>query len=229
MSGLDFVCVLFNGTSTDLPSYSKGAGYSTAWVDRLYRGISRQMPHQQWRLICLTDADYYFQEPVQQVALDRPGLGWACIMEAFRPGLTFRRRMIVGLDTLFVGPLDEILEYDGECGLLRDPYETHTICNGVGIFSHDMATQLWTQWDSHRHQWEKEAVYMGQVSEMKFLRLVVGDTCNLLDQIYPQQIQSYKVHWKPQKMDRDKARIVYFHGRPKMQEIEDEELLAFWQ
>lgn len=226
---IDFVCVLFNGTSTDLPSYSKGAGYSTGWVDRLYRGIARQMPHDDWNLVCLTDAEYKFSEPVQQVSLLRPGLGWACIMEAFRPVLTKRRRMIVGLDTLFVGPLDEIIAYDGECGLLRDPYHLETICNGVGIFSAKISAELWQNWCNDLHNWRKRAIYMGQVSEMQFLRLTVGDTCNLLDQIYPEQIQSYKVHWKPGKMDRSKARIVYFHGRPKMQEIEDEELLAFWQ
>ena len=225
---IDFVCVLFNGQDTSLPDYSRGAGYSTEWVDRLYRGIYRQMPIKDWSLICLTDQRYKFKEPIKQISLDRPGLAWGSIMEAFRPDLTSRRRMIVGLDTLFVGSLADILSYDGDCGLLRDPYHPNTICNGIGIFSPSMCVELWDEWTRNFSTWKKRSVYNGQLSEMAFLRAVVGDTCNLLDQIYPEQIQSYKVHWKPEKMSRERARIVYFHGRPKMHEILDQELLKFW-
>lgn len=226
---IDFVCVLFNAQDSSLPDYSKKAGYSTEWVDRLYRGISRQMPHSDWSLICLTDHQYRFKEPIKQVALDRPGLAWGSIMEAFRPDLTKKRRMILGLDTLIVGSLGDILSYDGHCGLLQDPYHKETICNGVGIFSHSMSEELWEDWTKNFSHWKKNALFMGQLSEMQFLRIKVGETCNLLDKIFPEQIQSYKVHWKRQRMNRENARIVYFHGSPKMHEIQDEELLKFWQ
>ena len=56
-------------------------------------------------------------------------------MEAFRPALGKGRRFILGLDTLITGNIDELLNWRGECGLLTDPYETHTICNGIGLFS----------------------------------------------------------------------------------------------
>ena len=226
---IDFVCVLFDGKRTTLPSYSREAGYSPMWVDRLFRGIQKQMPSDDWHLICLVDEDYHFESPVHKVALYDADQAWGAIMEAFRPELTARRRMILGLDTLIVGALDELVAYSGKCILPRDPYHRETICNGAGIFDLETSDRLWTEWTQNFRVWKRRAIYNGQLSEMAFLRQVVGDECDLFDALYPDQVQSYKAQWATQPATRDKARIVYFHGRPKMHEIADPELLSCWE
>ena len=110
---MDIVCILFNGKEKHLPSYSANAGYSPEWVDKLARAIKRNTTKSH-KLICLTDREYQFNETVTQVALDCEDLGWACVMEAFRPGLGKGRRFIIGLDTLITANIDELLNWRGE-------------------------------------------------------------------------------------------------------------------
>jgi len=145
---MDIVCILFNGKERHLPSYSANAGYSAEWVDKLARAIKRNTTKSH-KLICLTDREYTFNETVTQVPLDCQDLGWACVMEAFRPGLGKGRRFIIGLDTLITNNIDELLNWRGECGLLTDPFEPHTICNGIGLFSAAEVKRIWNLWQ-HR-------------------------------------------------------------------------------
>ena len=61
---------------------------------------------------------------------------------------------------------------------------------------------------------------------MAYLRNVCADAVRL-DEVFVNQIQSYKVHWTNQPEHRSKARIVYFHGNPKPPNIEPE-LMTHW-
>jgi hypothetical protein len=61
---------------------------------------------------------------------------------------------------------------------------------------------------------------------MAFLRVVCANATRL-DQVFPHEIQSYKVHWTNQPEERSKARIVYFHGNPQPPNIEPE-LMVHW-
>ena len=49
-----------------------------------------------------------------------------------------------------------------------------------------------------------------------------------MDEVFPGEAISYKVHYAPKKQ-LGRARVVYFHGKPKMQDIEDAELLEHWR
>jgi len=221
---MDIVCILFNGKERHLPSYSANAGYSSEWVDKLARAIKRNTTKSH-KLICLTDREYTFNETVTQVALDCQDLGWACVMEAFRPGLGKGRRFVIGLDTLITNNIDELLNWRGECGLLTDPFEPHTICNGIGLFSAAEVKRIWNLWQ-HRAESNINYQYKNLPSEMAFLRAVCLNATRL-DQVFVNQIQSYKVHWTHQPEHRSKARIVYFHGNPKPPNIEPE-LMTHW-
>ena len=59
---------LFDGRQTGI-LHSVGI-YSPEWVDKLYRGIERNYSGK-FNLICLTDQNYKFKEPIQAVRFNR--------------------------------------------------------------------------------------------------------------------------------------------------------------
>ena len=225
---IDFFCCLFDGKKTTLPAYSGQVGYSPEWADKLFRAVSRHT-NDFIRFVCLTDQEYQFQTAIEQIPCLDPGEQWGCIMETLNPEFGGNRRIVLGLDTLILGNIQEICDWPGDVGLLTDPYYPETICNGVGSYSPQACSRLYRSWtegkEKNREQWS----YKGQLSEMVFLRQEMAEATRL-DQVFPDQIQSYKAHYRDHLETQDKARIVYFHGRPKMQELHgDDPLLRHWQ
>ena len=146
-------------------------------------------------------------------------------MEAWRPEVVGSGRLVVlGLDTVITGDITEICDLDCEIGLPTDPYHPPNVCNGVGLFSNAAAGELWETYQADTGIWHRKAVYGGQFSEMMFLRQVANDRATRLEQVFPDQIVSYKVH----KPDPNKARIVYFHGRPKPNQVKDPWIVQNW-
>lgn len=224
---IDVVCVLFDGSNSNLPEFSRGV-YGAEWVDKLYRGFKRNYSGN-FNFYCLVDRKYGFREKVKQIYLKDHNLEWGCIMEAFRVDIGENKRFIIGLDTIFTGNIDNILSFNGECGLLTDPYHPKEVCNGVGIFQPELCQEIWEEWTTNQAKWKKKALYDGRLSEMKFLQIYIGDEAARLDRLNPQQIQSYKCHYRLFNPEhKRKAKIVYFHGTPKPHEIEEEELKQHW-
>lgn len=113
--------------------------------------------------------------------------------------------ILAGLDTVIVGNVDFLFEHQGGALLVpRDP-NTGRACNGVvrspgGSFTLDGSNDMdWTHRQPH--------VYF--------------------DDLYPGRVVSYKKHVKKQGLG--DARIVYFHGREKPHEIEDEFVKEHWR
>jgi hypothetical protein len=222
-----FVCFLF-APRPGMPAWS--SVYTPEWVDKLYRGIKRNTSDPFPHVVCFTDKEYAFKETVFQVRLNNPDAGFGCLAEAWRDDYTERRICVLGLDTVIVKNIDTIIDTDCEVGLLRDPYAKTTVGNMVGIYSREACEQLDMKW----------ALYGKGQTEQNFLRKCVGESCMegkdgcvLLNDMYPGQILSYKVdlrngQWGGAEGDKDKARIIYFHGNPKMNEINSPWLEENW-
>jgi hypothetical protein len=215
-----------NGT----PAYSAEAGYSPAWVDRLVAGIERNSI-QRNNFYCLVDNEnYQFRENVKPILLSSVKKeGWSPMMECFRPEICSGRRMVFGLDTIITGSIEHILnwEKEGECGLLDDPYVKGKTCNGIGIYDESIVNRFWHMWTERDRLFPNDELYYeGAISEMAFLRIVAREATRL-NRIFPEEIQSYKAHWRVNKQKRRNARIVYFHGNPKPPYVE-RELLEDW-
>lgn len=212
-----------NGT----PTYSSQAGYSPEWVDKLVAAIERNSS-QRNEFYCLVDRhDYSFRERIIPVMIEGKIDGWSPMMETLRPEICAGPRMVLGLDTIVKGNIDAILEWNGDCGLLDDPFEKGMICNGIGMYSQSCVGRLWHLWENRNRLFGRnELMYNGAISEMAFLRKTVGEECTKLNRLFPNQIQSYKAHWSKNDIHRRiNARIVYFHGNPKPPNIEEKELL----
>ena len=178
--------------STLVPPWSRC--YTPIWVDRLYRGVARHYK-QPFRFVCLVDKDDYdFEERVEMQPLKHTKWSTACLqMFAIKAD----RLVLFGLDTVIVGALDEIFNYDGPLAVPRDPYRPRNPCNGVVLcptrqdIADSNAPSDMAALESFGHDW--------------------------LDDLFPSQILSYKVHMRDSGHEAPPpgARIVYFHGEPK--------------
>jgi hypothetical protein len=224
---ITYVCVLFAGNDS-VPHYSRV--YDASWVDKLYRGVDRNTECD-IDFVCLTDRWTDFDEYVniRQLQLkDTPG-SWASMCEAWRPGVAFNRICVLGLDTIITGPIDEIVDTDCDIGLLHDPYSPAQVSNCVGIYSRAACNRLWQNWIENQGKWKTDALYNGCISEMEFLRKAVGiNGATMLDDVHPGQIVSYKAHVVDHPKALERARIVYFHGKPKPHQVEDEWIKQHW-
>lgn len=213
---ISFVCFLFE-SRPGLPEWTQV--YSPEWVDKLYRGVDRNTSGE-IDFVCLTDKEYEFKEPVRGEILWKPNEGFGCLAEAWRPGLVEEgtRIVVLGLDTIIVGDIEEIITTDlsSGIGLLRDPYAPDQIGNMVGIYDHGVSGALWKRWQQTQG-----------LNDQNFLRRNVGiPGSTLLNDRFPGQILSYKVDMRSPQFgsregEKQNVRIVYFHGRPKPNEVVD--------
>lgn len=218
-----FVCFLFE-PRPGMPAWT--SVYTPEWVDKLYRGIQRNTADPFPHVVCFTDKKYSFRENIWQIELLYPKAGFGCLAEAWRPDYTERRICVLGLDTVITGPIDEIVSTDlpSGIGLLRDPYAKTQVGNMVGLYTLEACESLWDRWNID-----------SSMTDQNFLRRYVGiEGCVLLNDRFPGQILSYKAElrngrWGGSEGDRDKLKILYFHGKPKMNEVNSPWLEGHWK
>ena len=229
---LTFVTALFDGTKLGIP-HSTGI-YDGTWVDKLYRGIERNYSGD-FNLICLVDKEYDdIKEPVSQIPFLNMSRGWICIIEKFRPDLTWGKRFTLGLDTIITGNIDDICSFNRPMGMISDTMESGRVCNGITIANKETCDYVWKIWTTRR-EWIYNTFNMfGDVpSEMLLLRELFdqGGHCPRLDWNYPNKIFSYKMEIKPDKKLLETASIVYFHGDPKPHQLTEshhKSLIEHW-
>lgn len=191
-------------------SYDFSKCYTPEWADKLYRGFARNLTIP-FKFLLWADQHYELKEDITLVHMNRPHNYGSCI----KPFQLSGPQIIVGLDTLILGNIDRLAAYvlnpDNKIALPRDPNRIQTVCNGVALVppEHD--------WLYHR--WVDE----GKENDMAFLRK--QDTA-VIDDLFPGMVVSYKKHYATKEYTDPK--IVYFHGNPKMHEIQDAELLVHW-
>lgn len=224
-----FVCVLFQPDHA-VPEW--GRVYDESWVEKLHCGIARNYDRE-FDFTVLTDQPeepYVFDNPGIDVAHLYENRGWGNLAECWRPGLAPGKIVVLGLDTIITGNITEIVDSHG-FALLTDPIQTDQVCNGMGIYDVQTRDVLWALWKRDLGS-GNPPLLNGKLSEMQFLRNHYRpglDGLTLLDREFPGRILSYKIHIRNPRLNRKavkEARIVYFHGRPKPDELMDAHWLA---
>jgi hypothetical protein len=211
--------------------------YDASWVDKLYRGFARNLS-EEFRFVCLVDRDYGFKEPmVNSVPFERPDLYFMALNEIYRPDLGIRHGLFVGLDTIITGNLDQMVSGHHIFTVPRDPFQQGELCNAVVLFNDHAASKIWVAYQEKVDWWAAKcrigqwAGGGGYPSEMMFLREVLNNNLDAwIDDLYPGQVLSYKVHMKKRgKRDPGKARIIYFHGHPKPSDVREPWVAEHWK
>jgi len=225
-SDITIVVALFNGQQTGIP-HSVGI-YTPEWVDKLYRGISRNYTGS-FDFICLTDQNYKFKENVKSVRFSRSvdQYGWMSLMEWYHPDICTGKRVTMGLDTIITGPLDDIFDWEGGAAVCQDPYHPNEICNAMTIVTPEFCDEIWNYWLENEYQIINECELLGAPSEMILLRKLYSASPRL-DTIFKGRILSYKVHIRDHWERVKDSSIVYFHGVPKPHQIHEQWIQENW-
>jgi len=220
---ISIICALFKGTGKGLPHSAEI--YNAEWADKLYRGLKRNITTD-FELVCLVDDDYKFNEPIRSVPfLDPTTPGWSLLAELFRPDITTNRRMIIGLDTVIMSNIDDILSFPLDVGLISDPMIEGDVCNAICIVSDKTSNYIWDVWTNKR-DWVLKHCRLAPwntPSELVMMRKLFNADGKVprIDIGFPDRILSYKMHICANPKLLETASIVYFHGKPKLHQLKN--------
>lgn len=174
--------------------------YTVEWVNRLARGFRRHLTFKH-RFVVLTDRHYDgFDADITQERLSTETPDWASMIEPFRIEGPL---IVVGLDTVITGNIDHLAAWalvGDRIALPRSPGKDYA-CNGVAFVPEGFRS-VYEDWD-------------GVTNDMEWLR---QQKHMLIDKMHPGAVVSYKCDVRPNGLE--DARIVYFHGEPKMDSIQ---------
>lgn len=202
---ITIACVLFQGKDVNKNSQC----FTPEWVDKLYRGIKRNL--KDFQFVCFTDKRYEFKEDIKQIPLKYNLPAYMPILEIFR--LDLGRVLFMGLDTVITGSLEDIASYSGDFAMIRDPNNLEKGASGVMSFPY------------RPDIWEKYINNQKGTYDQVFLHSIPHE---YLCDHFPDQMISYKCHVKKKRDLLKKTKIVYFHGREKPHEIEEEFVKEHW-
>lgn len=181
-------------------SFPTSRCYTEEYPLKLQRGFARHLtiPH---RFVLFTDRRRSLPSSIEQVV--EPDLGLGGYGDCIRPFKLDAPMILAGLDTLVVGSCDKFarwcLDNPRRMALPKHPYEDVSI-NGVVFCGKGLKSSIF---DPHRGE-----------NDMEWLRQFPHDRT---DELWAEKVISYKAHVRPKKKLPTKARIVYFHGSPKME------------
>jgi hypothetical protein len=172
--------------------------YDESWVDKLYRGFSRNLT-EPFRFVCFTDRARSFSEPVEIERLKAAEPTYATCIEPYRLD---EPMILVGLDTIVTGNVDHLAAYcetGDRIALPRDPFRPKIACNGVALVPAG---------------WKRIATRHRGENDMEWVRRFPH---HFIDDLWPGHVVSFKGHVKRHGLG--DARIVYLHGKEKPHEL----------
>ncbi len=226
---ITIICSLFKGSNHGLPHSADI--YSPEDADKLARGLKRNITVD-YELVCLVDSDYTFKEPIRAIPFLEPNSpGWSLLAELFRPDITTNRRMIIGLDTVIMSNIDDILSFPLDVGLITDPMsgigiiQENEVCNAISIVSDKSSNYIWNVWTNKR-DWVLKHCRLAPwntPSELVMMRKLFNADGKVprIDIGFPDRILSYKMHICTNPKLLETASIVYFHGKPKLHQLKN--------
>lgn len=172
--------------------------YDESWVEKLYRGVARHITRP-FSFVCFTDKEREFKEPIVQMMIDGEPNYASCI----QPYKLNVPMILMGLDTIITGSIDELADYcfyGDRLAVPRDPFYPEKVCNGVALVPGGMKERMYDAFDGR--------------NDMEWVR---AQQVDVIDKLFPGQVQSYKGHVERNGLG--DTRIVYFHGERKPPEL----------
>lgn len=173
--------------------------YDESWVEKLYNGFARNLTVP-WRFVLFTDRPRRLRKEIKQERIKAEVPDYSTCIEPFRYGCPM---ILCGLDTIIVGSVDHLASYcltHDKLALPRDPNDPTRSCNGVCLIP-----------EGHHYIYRNQP--KGE-NDMVWLRKQEHD---YIDDLFPGQVRSFKCHVR--KFGLGNARIVYFHGNDKPNEL----------
>lgn len=195
---LNIVTCLWDPNDT---SFEFSRCYDDIWVEKLYRGVARNLTVP-YRFVLFSDRlRLKLPFDIQQESLRVRPITYGSFTEPYKLG---EPMILMGLDTVITGNIDHLANYcmtGDSIALPRDPYMPSRACNGVALVPKGKQ-DIWNRWCG-----ENDMIWLRKQPHV------------FIDDLFPESVVSFKGSVRDRGL-RD-ARIVYFHGIPKMQDLTD--------
>lgn len=199
-----------------------GGDFDERYVINLKRSLDRNLTHS-FKFVCLTDLPEI--KEVETIRLSNGHPGWWSKIELFRPGLVATERILYfDLDTLILKNIDDLLTLGGDFYGLR-PWnranrEKGNCASGIMAWKNGTYDFLYGEFDADKINRLGDQVYISAALKAH------GGTFTPLQDAAP-GIYSYKRECRQGGPPRG-ARIVCFHGRPRVHEVGDRWVKEAW-
>lgn len=190
-----------------------GDKFSDSYIQNLKAMVERNttIDHE---FICLSDRDI---PGVETKKLAKGYEGWWNKLQLFHAGFGFQNRVVyLDLDTLIVGNIDWLLEYDGTfmgiedvgCVNANQPHLKNVLQSGVMAWNYSMNHKVWDAFTKNPFAVQK---FRG---DGEFLQHLIPEYAReLLQRVYPGKLKSYKYQVYNEGLTDDLS-LICFHGRP---------------
>lgn len=189
--------------------------YRVEHVTKLRNAVASWLdaPH---RFVCLTDQVEAVEDTgVEAIPLQAEWPGWWSKINLFTPGLLTGPTLYFDLDTLIVGPLDPLVRRADGITMTADFLKPEMMNSSTLAWSGDMSaiwhamcqddTDIMADYDKRRGP---------GIGDQGFIHDTLRDLGQPIDTFDQRHVVSYKV--KARAAAPENARVLSFHGRPKV-------------
>lgn len=175
-------------------------GLNESWVEKLYRGFARNLSVP-FRFVCFSEKPrVYSEQAIEKEFLRHSVPNYGANIDVYQ----LNEPMITcGLDTVIIGNIDHMAEYclnEKTIALPKHPYEPEACC-GIELVP-----------AGNRFVYDE---YDGNPLDMDYKRT---KPYVFIDDLWPGEVVSYKAHVRGKPFP-SKAKVIYFHGKPKQHEL----------
>lgn len=194
-----------------------GDMYGADYVNVLFDMVNRNLMPHDGKFVCFTDDPAGLDERIDVRSLPLTLKGWWNKLYLFKDGIfqSGERIVFFDLDTLIVGSLDHIVDYDGPFALLRDFYRPNGYGSGVMLWKAGALNGVWEYFE--KNGFPEIAGGDQAIIERS------GIKADLLQDLFPGKFSSYKVDGF-----KKGAAVVCFHGEPKPHNCNDPLVEKIW-
>lgn len=205
-----------------------GKEYGPEYVNILRDMVSRNLPQgYPGKFVCVTDDPAGLDMGIETVPLPEDLERWWGKLYLFKRGLfpAGRRIIFLDLDTLIVGPLDELVRYRGQFATLKDFYHPQRVGPAVMMWeAGDFTASIWDEWvaEGKPRNDMGDLWWLNNLDQGRFAKSV-----DKLQDLYPGVFASFKADCNP--FPPRSAKVICFHGRPRPHECNEEWVKLVWK
>lgn len=204
-----------------------GAAFGAEYVNILYDMVSRNLSKRDARFVCLTDDPAGLNTRIVTMPLPTDLETWWGKLYLFKRGVfqDGERVIFLDLDTLIVGSLNDLANYDGEFATLNDFYRPERVGPAVMLWrAGGKASAIWDAWEAAGKPRNPmgDLWWINQLDGGRF-----AAEADKLQALYPRQFVSFKAHCHP--LMPKGAKVVCFHGQPRPHNCTAEWVQHVWK
>ncbi len=183
-----------------------GTLYNADYVNILQKNVEAnlRLPH---KFICYTDDATGLNKKIEVRKLPDNLKGWWNKLYLFSQEYE-SKVLYLDLDTILVGNIDKICNYNGEFAILRDFYRPDGYGSGVMMWKNGFGKHIW-------NQYVEEGYPEIEGGDQAFIEKAHPDA-DRLQTLFPGDFTSYKKHAR--EWPKKGSKVVCFHGTPKPHE-----------